>query len=77
MLAQGWLDAIRAQDPDRRVYTFWDYYRQHRARNAGMRLDHLLLSPSVAPRLATAGVDDWARDLPDASDHAPAWVELK
>jgi exodeoxyribonuclease III len=76
LLAQGWTDAIRARRPDEAVYTFWSYLRQHRARNAGLRLDHLLLNPTVAPWLVDAGVDDWVRDLPDASDHAPAWVEL-
>jgi exodeoxyribonuclease-3 len=76
LLAQGWLDAIRARHPDERIYTFWDYFRQHRERNAGLRLDHILLSPPVAPRLLEAGVHDWVRDLPEASDHAPAWVVL-
>jgi exodeoxyribonuclease III len=76
LLAQGWLDTIRALHPDERIYTFWDYFREHRARNAGLRLDHILLSPSLTPRAIDAGVDDWVRDLPDASDHAPAWVTL-
>jgi exodeoxyribonuclease-3 len=76
LLGQGWLDAIRAQRPDERIYTFWDYFRQHRQRNAGLRLDHILLSPPVTPRLIDSGVDDWVRDLPDASDHAPVWVRL-
>jgi exodeoxyribonuclease-3 len=76
LLAQGWVDAIRALHPEERIYTFWDYLRQAWPRNAGLRLDHLLLSPPLAPRLTAAGVDTWARDLPDASDHAPAWVVL-
>ncbi len=76
LLEQGWLDALRAQHPDESVYTFWSYLRQHRARNAGLRLDHLLLSPSITPALLTTGVHDWVRDLPDASDHAPAWATL-
>jgi exodeoxyribonuclease-3 len=76
LLAQGWVDAIRARLPEQRIYTFWDYFRQHWPRNAGLRLDHLLLSAPLAPRLVNVGVDTWARDLPDASDHAPAWVEL-
>jgi exodeoxyribonuclease III len=76
LLAQGWTDAIRARHPDERIYTFWSYLRQHRARNAGLRLDHLLLSPGLAPRLLDTGVHDWVRDLDDASDHAPAWVVL-
>jgi exodeoxyribonuclease III len=76
LLDQGWLDALRARHPDERIYTFWDYFRQHRERNAGLRLDHILLSPKVAPHLLDAGVDDWVRDLPDPSDHAPVWVKL-
>lgn len=77
LLDQGWLDALRARHPDRRLYTFWDYFRQHRARNAGLRIDHVLLGPTVAPCLLDAGVDEWVRDLPDASDHAPVWVTLR
>jgi len=77
LLAQGWTDALRARHPDQPQYTFWDYLRGAWERDAGLRLDHLLLSPSLAPRLAGAGVDRWVRALPDASDHAPAWVTLK
>ena len=76
LLGQGWTDAIRARHPEERIYTFWDYFRQHWARNAGLRIDHLLLSEELAPRLMDAGVDRWVRDLPKASDHAPAWVRL-
>ena len=76
LLEQGWVDAIRARHPDQRVYTFWDYLRNGWPRNAGLRLDHLLLSASLAPRLVDAGVDTWVRGLPDSSDHAPAWVTL-
>jgi exodeoxyribonuclease-3 len=77
LLAQGWSDALRARYPDQRIYTFWDYFRQHWPRNAGLRIDHLLLSSSLAPRLADAGVDTWVRGEPGASDHAPAWVALE
>ncbi|MEJ7745847.1 MAG: exodeoxyribonuclease III [Luteimonas sp.] len=77
LLAQGWTDAIRMLHPDERIYTFWDYFRQHWPRNAGLRIDHLLLSAELAPRLKAAGVDSWVRDLEKASDHAPTWVELK
>ncbi len=77
LLGQGWLDAIRARHPDESVYTFWHYLRDSWPRNAGLRLDHLLLSASVQPLLEGAGVDSWARGLPDASDHAPAWIALK
>lgn len=76
LLAQGWVDAVRATFPEERVYTFWDYFRDHWKRNAGLRIDHLLLNPHAAPRLEAAGVDRWARDRPHASDHAPTWIEL-
>jgi exodeoxyribonuclease-3 len=77
LLAQGWTDAIRARFPTERVYTFWDYFRQHWQRNAGLRIDHLLLNGELAPRLVGAGVDTWVRGQAGASDHAPAWVKLK
>ncbi|HVU99974.1 MAG TPA: exodeoxyribonuclease III [Verrucomicrobiae bacterium] len=76
LLAQGWTDAIRTRFPDERVYTFWDYFRQHWEKNSGMRIDHLLLSPDLKPKLADAGVDRWVRGEPAASDHAPTWVKL-
>jgi exodeoxyribonuclease-3 len=77
LLAQGWTDAIRAAHPDEPVFTFWDYFRDHWARDAGLRLDHLLLSPSLADRLSDAGVDRSVRGQPGASDHAPTWIELR
>ncbi len=77
LLAQGWTDAIRALHPDARIYTFWDYMRNRWPRDAGLRIDHLLLSPSIAGRLAGAGVDREVRGREKASDHAPAWVELR
>jgi exodeoxyribonuclease-3 len=76
LVAQGWTDALRARHPGERIYTFWDYMRNRWARNAGLRIDHLLLSPAVAERLTGADVDRWARGLANASDHAPAWVTL-
>jgi exodeoxyribonuclease-3 len=76
LLAQGWTDALRAKFPHERIYTFWDYFRQHWPRDAGLRIDHLLLNQTLAPRLKNAGVDKWVRGQPHASDHAPAWVEL-
>ena len=76
LVGQGWTDALRARHPGERIYTFWDYFRNAWSRNAGLRIDHLLLSPSVAARLAAAGVDREVRGWPKASDHAPAWVEL-
>lgn len=77
LVAQGWTDAIRALHPDDTIYTFWDYKRDRWRRDAGLRLDHLLLSPDLAPHLAGAGVDRDVRGEPGASDHAPAWVVLR
>ncbi|CDY77691.1 Exodeoxyribonuclease III [Caballeronia glathei] len=76
LLAQGWVDAVRARYPQERIYTFWDYFRQHWQKNSGLRIDHLLLNPQLAPRLRDAGVDRWVRGEPHASDHAPVWIEL-
>jgi exodeoxyribonuclease III len=76
LLAQGWTDAIRTLHPGERVYTFWDYFRNAWVRNAGLRIDHLLLSPSIAQRLVAADVDRHVRAWEKASDHAPAWIEL-
>ncbi|MDQ2701916.1 MAG: exodeoxyribonuclease III [Pseudomonadota bacterium] len=77
LLAQGWTDALRAIHPDEAIYTFWDYFRDHWAKDSGLRIDHLLLNRVLAPRLVDAGVDRWVRGLPKASDHAPAWVTLE
>ena len=77
LVGQGWTDALRALHPDERIYTFWDYFRNAFARDAGLRIDHLLLSPQVAPRLTSAGVDRWVRALEKTSDHAPTWIELE
>ena len=74
LLDQGWTDAIRAKFPRDTVYTFWDYMRNRWPRNAGLRLDHLLLSRPVSRKLKTAGVDKSVRGRPSASDHAPAWI---
>jgi exodeoxyribonuclease-3 len=76
LLAQGWTDSLRALHPDERIYTFWDYFRKHWERDAGLRIDHLLLNPMLAKRLKSAGVDRWVRGLPGASDHAPTWITL-
>jgi exodeoxyribonuclease-3 len=76
LLAQGWTDAIRQQFPDETVYTFWDYMRQRWPRDAGLRLDHILLAPALAGRLRDAGVDRAVRGRVGASDHAPVWVEI-
>jgi exodeoxyribonuclease-3 len=76
LLGAGWTDAIDAQHPSRAMYTFWHYLRNAWNRDAGMRLDHLLLSRAIAPRLRSAGVDRHIRAWENASDHAPAWIEL-
>ena len=68
---QGWTDAIRTLHPHEPMYTFWHHMRNHWQRDAGLRLDHLLLSPTLAPRLIEAGVDRGVRGEPDASDHCP------
>jgi exodeoxyribonuclease III len=77
ILDAGWLDAIRARHPKVPMYTFWDYMRDRWARDAGLRLDHLLLSPQAAERLAGAGVDRDIRGEQGASDHTPAWIVLR
>lgn len=76
LLDQGWTDALRALHPDETIYTFWDYFRNAYARNAGLRIDHLLLSPALAGRLRSAGVDAHVRGWEKTSDHAPVWIEL-
>jgi exodeoxyribonuclease-3 len=77
LVGQGWTDAIRKKHPKERIYTFWDYWRNAYARDAGIRIDHLLLNPTAAKRLKAAGVDKHVRGREKASDHAPTWVELK
>jgi exodeoxyribonuclease-3 len=76
LLEQGWIDAVRTLHPDERIYTYWDYFRNAYERDAGLRIDHLLLNPSIAPRLNAAGVDRAVRGWEKSSDHAPVWVEL-
>jgi exodeoxyribonuclease III len=76
LLAQGWTDAIRTLHPAKQMFTFWDYKRKRWPRDAGLRLDHLLVSPALAPRLKKAGVDRLVRGEEGASDHAPAWITL-
>jgi exodeoxyribonuclease-3 len=76
LLAQGWIDSVRARHPDERIYTFWDFFRNHWQRNSGLRIDHLLLNAELAPRLEDANVDRWVRGQEKPSDHAPTWVKL-
>ena len=76
LVGQGWTDAIRALHPDERIYTFWHYWRQSFERDAGIRIDHALLSPALAKGLKAAGVDRDPRAQEKTSDHAPMWVEV-
>ncbi|GGG93895.1 exodeoxyribonuclease III [Parapedobacter pyrenivorans] len=76
LMAQGWTDAIRKLYPDQTIYTFWDYFRNAFGRDAGLRIDHFLLSPGLAPRLRAAGVDRQVRGWEKTSDHAPVWIEI-
>jgi exodeoxyribonuclease-3 len=72
----GWTDAIRTLHPDEVIYTFWDYFRDAYGRNAGLRIDHFLLSPQLTGRLKAGGVDKQVRGWEKSSDHAPVWIEL-
>jgi len=76
LIELGWVDAIRKLHPHERVYTFWDYFRNAWGRDAGLRIDHLLLNPAAAKRLTAGGVDREMRGWEKASDHAPAWICL-
>ena len=76
LVAQGWTDALRHLHPTERIYTFWDYFRNAYARNAGLRIDHFLLNRAIASRLKSAGVDRHVRGWEKTSDHAPVWIEL-
>lgn len=76
LLKQGWTDALRHLYPDEIIYTFWDYFRNAYQRNAGLRIDHFLLSPEILPQLKNAGVDKEVRGWDKSSDHAPVWVQL-
>jgi len=77
LLRQGWTDSIRALHPEAQIYTFWDYFRNAYQRDAGLRIDHLLLNPQLRPRLEQAGVDRDVRGWERASDHAPTWVNVR
>ena len=74
---QGWRDALRSLHPAERIFTFWDYFRNAFPRDAGLRIDHLLLSPTLSSRLVAAGVERHVRGWAKTSDHAPVWVELE
>ncbi len=76
LVEQGWTDAIRKLYPGEVIYTFFDYFRNAYERNAGLRIDHFLLSPLVDKRLLAAGVDHNVRGWEKTSDHAPVWIVL-
>ena len=77
LVSQGWTDALRTLNPGVKIYTFWDYFRNAYGRDAGLRIDHFLLSPSLKRKLIAAGVDKNVRGWVKSSDHAPVWIELK
>jgi exodeoxyribonuclease-3 len=76
LVAMGWTDALRKLHPEERIYTFWDYFRNNYARDAGLRIDHLLMNQPAAARLVSAGVDREVRGWEKASDHAPTWIVI-
>ena len=77
LVGRSWLDALRHLYPDERIYTFWHYRRMRWPRDAGLRIDHMLLSANLRDRLEAAGVDREVRGLEGASDHAPVWIRLR
>jgi len=76
LVSQGWTDSLRKLHPDEKIYTFWDYFRNAYGRDAGLRIDHLLLNPPLSKRLKKAGVDRHVRGWEKSSDHAPTWIEI-
>ena len=76
LVKQGWTDALRTLHPDVPMFTFWDYFRNAYARDAGLRIDHLLLSPVLSDRLTAGGVERAVRGWDKTSDHAPVWIEI-
>jgi exodeoxyribonuclease-3 len=77
ILKQGWIDSIRYLHPDKKIFTYWDYFRNAFNRDAGIRMDHVLLSPGMEKLLKKAEVDRHVRGWEKTSDHAPVWIELK
>lgn len=77
LITQGWTDALRKLHPGEKIYTFWDYFRNAYARDAGLRIDHFLLSPELDSRLLAAGVDKNVRGWEKSSDHGPVWIEIE
>jgi len=74
---KGWIDSLRILNPGKQIFTFWDYMYHSYDRNAGMRLDHILISPYLASSLENSGVDSSVRGWEKSSDHAPVWITLK
>ncbi len=77
LIDQGWIDAIRKLYPTEKIYTFYDYFRNAYGRDAGLRIDHFLLSPQIEGRLKAAGVDRHVRGWEKTSDHCPVWIEIE
>lgn len=77
LLKQGWTDAIRTLYPDKKIFTYWDYFRNAFSRDAGIRMDHVLLNPELKKRLKKGGVDRHVRAWEKTSDHAPVWIEIQ
>lgn len=77
LLKQGWIDTIRILHPKEKIFTYWDYFRNAFARDAGIRMDHILISPSLKKRLRSGNVDRHVRGWEKTSDHAPVWIEIK
>jgi len=77
LISQGWTDAIRKLYPTETIYTFYDYFRNAYARDAGLRIDHFLLNPTLEERLIAAGVNRDVRGWEKSSDHCPVWIQIK
>lgn len=77
LVDQGWTDILRKLHPNKTIYTFWDYFRNAYQRNAGLRIDHFLVSPDLVPKIKTATVDQHVRGWEKTSDHAPVWISLE
>lgn len=76
LIDEGWTDAIRKLHPDDKIYTYWDFFRNAYGRDAGLRIDHFLLSPQLEKKLLAGGVDRDVRGWEKTSDHAPVWIEI-
>jgi exodeoxyribonuclease-3 len=77
LLKQGWIDSIRTLHPKEKIFTYWDYFRNAFARDAGIRMDHILISPALKKLLQSGEIDRYVRGWEKTSDHAPVWIKLK